>query len=499
MKLRDFKGGFLVGGGLLVVGLLLQVSIGPIDWRFFAAPVNFGMLALLIVLIGAMYLLRRKVHAFEWMMHYGAAIPCLCYAVGLTIVMGLTEQTRQGGIPWLSQMLRFWPFVLIWTWMAVIAGLTTLNHLLRWKWKEIPFIFNHLGLFLALVCATLGSADRQTLQMTVFEGRPEGMALEENGRGHEMDFTIDLHRFTMDRYGDGSPKRFASDISVSTKDGRTVSGTVEVNRPLKVNGWKIYQYGYDVQRGSESTYSVFMLVRDPWLPAVYLGILLMLAGALCLIGLKYVPKRLWVLLAALLLTGFFTYLTVSRMGPNARDLPPALQSPWFLPHLIVYMAGYALLAMATLMAAYRLVFKRFPVKPGMTEGVPGMTEGKMGMTEGKMGMTGGQMGMTEPEAKGMGIIDNLVYVGLAFLTTGMLFGALWAKEAWGHYWAWDPKETWAAITWLCYLVYLHFRKARPSDGRTACWILLFAFACLQLCWWGVNYLPSARGHSVHTY
>ena len=276
------KEGFLIGGGLLVVGLLLQLTIGPIDWDLFAAPVNYIVVALLLVFIGTMFLLRRKVYAFEWMMHFGAAIPCLCYAAGLTIVMGLTVQTQWGGILWLSQMLQFWPFVLIWTWMMVIAGLATLNHLLRWKWREIPFIVNHLGVFLAIVCATLGSADLQELQMTVFGDSPEWRALSVDGAVVEPGLTIDLHQFTVDYYEDGTPKRFASDISVNTDDGETFNGTVEVNKPLKVNGWKIYQYGYDVQRGPESPYSVFMLVRDPWLPAVYLGIFLMLAGALCL-------------------------------------------------------------------------------------------------------------------------------------------------------------------------------------------------------------------------
>ena len=276
------KEGFLVGGGLIVVGLLLQATIGPIDWDLFAAPVNYVMLVLLLALIGAMYLLRRKVYAFEWMMHFSAAIPCLCYAVGLTILMGLTPQVRQGGIPWLSQMLRFWPFVLIWTWMMVISGLATLNHLLRWKWREIPFIVNHLGVFLAVVCATLGSADMKKVEMTVPLDNPEWRAIQEDGAMFEPGLAIELHRFIMDVYEDGSPKRFASEISVYTEDGKEVSGTVDVNKPLKVNGWKIYQYGYDVQRGPESEYSVFMLVRDPWLPAVYLGIFLMLAGAVCL-------------------------------------------------------------------------------------------------------------------------------------------------------------------------------------------------------------------------
>ena len=101
--------------------------------------------------------------------------------------------------------------------------------------------------------------------------------------------------------------------------------------------------------------------------------------------------------------------------------------------------------------------------------------------------------------KEMEITDNLAYVGLSFMTLGMLMGALWAKEAWGHYWSWDPKETWAAITWLAYLVYVHYRQYRPRTVRPALWVLIIAFILLQMCWWGINYLPSAQGVSVQTY
>src|SRR3712207_9199725 len=87
----------------------------------------------------------------------------------------------------------------------------------------------------------------------------------------------------------------------------------------------------------------------------------------------------------------------------------------------------------------------------------------------------------------------------AFLTIGMLFGALWPKEAWGPYWSWDPKETWAAAPWLAYLVYIHYRLNRQSTAKVALWILLINFVLLQMCWWGINYLPSAQGTSVHTY
>ena len=85
------------------------------------------------------------------------------------------------------------------------------------------------------------------------------------------------------------------------------------------------------------------------------------------------------------------------------------------------------------------------------------------------------------------------------MTIGMLFGALWAKEAWGHYWSWDPKETWAAITWFSYLVYIHFRRSNPHRLRTSLAMLLVCFVFLQVCWWGINYLPSAQGSSIHTY
>ena len=467
VKPWNMKEGFLIGGGLLFTGILLQVAIGPIRWELFAWPVNLIVLVLLLVALSVMFALRRRVYAFEWMMHAGAAVPCLVYAATLTILMGLLPQVREGGMPWLSQMLRFWPFVLIWTWMMIISALAALNHIFRWKIKEIPFILNHLGVVVAIVAATLGNADIQSFQMTVFTGEPEWRAVDDAGTLHEPGLAIELHRFTMEEYADGTPKRFASDISVYTEDGKTVQGTVEVNKPLKVNGWKIYQYGYDVRMGPESTYSVFQLVRNPWILWVYIGIGMMLAGALCLM-LFMAPRQVrrkrivQVIIFVVLLALVFLVLTWFKSGLRLKSLMPALQSPWFAPHVVVYMFSYALLGAAPIMAVYMLIRKR-------------------------------------ASASEMNLTDNLVYVGLAFLTFGMLFGALWAKEAWGTYWAWDPKETWAAVTWLCYLVYLHLRKAKPGDWQSACFILLLSFVCLQICWWGINYLPSAQGLSIHTY
>ena len=74
------------------------------------------------------------------------------------------------------------------------------------------------------------------------------------------------------------PQRFASEVKIYTQEGTITGGTIEVNRPMEIEGWKIYQLSYDETKGRWSDISVFELVRDPWLPVVYSGIILMLAG-----------------------------------------------------------------------------------------------------------------------------------------------------------------------------------------------------------------------------
>jgi len=186
-------------------------------------------------------------------------------------------------------------------------------------------------------------------------------------------------------------------------------------------------------------------------------------------------KYRWILSFSTVLSLVFICINIFKPEIHSKELMPALQSPWFAPHVIVYMFAYAVLGSATLMAVYALVSSKFStILPRLQS------------------RHGARASMNSQ-------LDNLVSVGLAFLTIGMLFGALWAKEAWGHYWTWDPKETWAAITWLAYLVYIHYRRLPHHNERLALWMLVIAFVLLQMCWWGINYLPSAQGTSVHTY
>jgi len=271
------KEGFLVGGGLIVAGLILELSVGQVVWEAFAWPVNGIVLAAFVAMIVAMHLLRKKVYAFRFLSTYQAAIPVMCYAVVLTIIMGLTRQSNNGS--WINNMVTFWPFVLIYVYMALIVGLVVLKSALHLKTpsKIVAGLF-HLGLFITMTTATLGNADMQRVKMITAIGEPEWRALDQQGRVKEMPLTIELKRFIMETYGDGSPKRFASEIQILTKSEKNIQTTVDVNKPVEVDGWKIYQYGYDTSMGAKSNTSILELVSDPWLPYVYLGIYMMLAG-----------------------------------------------------------------------------------------------------------------------------------------------------------------------------------------------------------------------------
>lgn len=175
-------------------------------------------------------------------------------------------------------------------------------------------------------------------------------------------------------------------------------------------------------------------------------------------------KLFWMLAYTLSLAVLFMFINVMNPDTFDKTLMPALQSPWFIPHVVVYIIAYAFLAVSSLTGLKGLVLKY----------------------------------KGHPVEETIKLADNIVYLGFAFLTFGLLFGALWAKEAWGHYWTWDPKETWAFLTWMVYLIYIHFRINKTKMVKQSLWILSLAFIVLLICWLGINYLPAAQG-SIHVY
>lgn len=167
----------------------------------------------------------------------------------------------------------------------------------------------------------------------------------------------------------------------------------------------------------------------------------------------------WILSFSTLLSTVFVIINLLKPEIHDQSLMPALQSIWFIPHVTVYMFSYSVLGCAFIIAV---------------------------------------TGLFCHKEEYFQTTDNLVYTGVALLTIGMLLGSLWAKEAWGNYWSWDPKETWAVVTWMGYLLYIHLRLFRKGNPKILYVVLIFSFLTLQMCWYGVNYLPSAQ-QSVHLY
>ncbi len=168
----------------------------------------------------------------------------------------------------------------------------------------------------------------------------------------------------------------------------------------------------------------------------------------------------WMLSYSLFVAMIFVIVNILKPEIHSKNLMPALQSIWFVPHVTAYILSYAILGAATIVGLKQLY-------------------------------------QYDENDKLIDFTDNLVYIGFGLLMLGMLMGAVWAKAAWGHYWSWDPKETWAFVTAAAYLFYIHIRW-NNHYRKTALWMLVIAFICLMITWKGVNYLPSAK-NSVHVY
>ena len=90
---------------------------------------------------------------------------------------------------------------------------------------------------------------------------------------------------------------------------------------------------------------------------------------------------------------------------------------------------------------------------------------------------------------------RVISLGFIFLTIGILSGAVWANEAWGSYWSWDPKETWAFITWIVFAIYLHTRTNKIFQGANSAIVATLGFLIIWICYFGVNLL----GIGLHSY
>ncbi len=178
----------------------------------------------------------------------------------------------------------------------------------------------------------------------------------------------------------------------------------------------------------------------------------------------------------------------------ANSLVPALRSSWLVMHVSVIMASYGALLVGSALAVGVLLANRDQAVAirGSSIGSGGFRAPTMAMGEKLASLYSETFSQAER-------LDNLSYrtitVGFLLLSIGIISGAVWANEAWGSWWSWDPKETWALICWLVYAAYLHTRLNRGWHGRRSALLAASGFVVVVICYIGVNLL----GVGLHSY
>jgi len=183
---------------------------------------------------------------------------------------------------------------------------------------------------------------------------------------------------------------------------------------------------------------------------------------------RYATRQLgpFVLLVISAAVGFLLWYTVARDAAEIQPLVPALQSWWMKIHVPANFIGYGTFALAAMVGSAYLLKSH---------------------------------GILADRLPSLEVLDDVMYksisVGFAFFTVATILGALWAAEAWGGYWSWDPKETWALIVWLNYAAWLHMRLMSGLRGRPAAWWALVGLLVTTFAFLGVNMFLSG----LHSY
>jgi len=247
-------------------------------------------------------------------------------------------------------------------------------------------------------------------------------------------------------------------------------GLILLIAAFALNTWIIADRWYEAGRAPFKTLYETLLFY-PWCVAVVtltliglhrLNILLPFSTAICVAGLSY---------------------ALYRPDVEIVYLPPALQSAWFVPHVVTYFVAYAGLFASFVLAVMALLVRYRKRTDDKHERGQAATADDTNIWD---------EGLLERHAHSVAVF------GTAALTLGLVMGAVWGKIAWGEYWSWDPKENWALVSWLAYVIYLHLRLQNGWGGRRAMWVLVVALGAIVFTYMGVNLLPTAEG-SLHVY
>nr|ATL60161.1 cytochrome c biogenesis protein [Sipanea sp. Rova et al. 1981] len=209
--------------------------------------------------------------------------------------------------------------------------------------------------------------------------------------------------------------------------------------------------------------------------------------------------------SAVFTQGFATSGLLTEIDQSS-ILVPALQSEWLIMHVTMIILGYAALLCGSLLSVALLVltFRKnrkifYKSNPLLNESfffdeIEYMNE-RTNVFQNTSFFSAKNYYRSQLIQQLDYLSSRVISLGFLFLTIGILSGAVWANEAWGSYWNWDPKETWAFITWIIFAIYLHTRTTRNPKGTNSAIVASIGFLIIWICYFGVNLL----GIGLHSY
>jgi len=199
-----------------------------------------------------------------------------------------------------------------------------------------------------------------------------------------------------------------------------------------------------------------------------------------------------IIIPIVLLINGFSNLSLPIEMQKATPLVPALQSNWLMMHVSLMILSYGTLITGSLLS---ILFLLLSLKQSLLKN----NNKTYLLKKNLLSLKTNNKNSVLSTSKFLENMDNLSYriisLGFPFLTIGIISGAVWANEAWGSYWSWDPKETWALITWLIFAAYLHARIIKGWEGIKPSILGAIGFFMIWICYLGVNFL----GQGLHSY
>ena len=187
------------------------------------------------------------------------------------------------------------------------------------------------------------------------------------------------------------------------------------------------------------------------------------------VGIKYKLKIIGIVASPIPFLAM-AYASLPKVSSEIQPLIPALQSNWLIAHVMTCFVGYAAFAVAF---GISILFFFKSSGEDKSSGVISLIPDLETLDE---------------------LTHQMVMFGFLFLSIGIITGSVWANQAWGRYWGWDPKETWSLITWLIYATLLHARMMRGWMGKKIALLSIIGFLAVIFTYFGVNLLPGLHSY-----